>query len=63
MKKKEKKRITVRVAHRSEPDIRKLSRALIDLSAARAEADAQAAHRAASTPATDARTQQQGGRP
>ncbi len=63
MKKNEKKHITVRVKHRSEPDIRKLSRALIDLAAARAEADAQAAHRAASMPATDVRTPQQGGRP
>ncbi len=63
MKKKERKRITVRVKHRSEPDIRKLSRALIDLAVARAEADAQAAHHAGSMPATDSRTQQQGGRP
>ena len=50
MKRKSKKRITVRVAHRPEPDIRKLSRALIDLATAQAEADAQAAHRATSTP-------------
>jgi hypothetical protein len=50
MKRKFKKKITVRVAHRTEPDIRKLSRALIDLAIAQAEADAQAAHQATSTP-------------
>ena len=50
MKRKHKKHITVRVAHRPEPDIRKLSRALIDLASAQAEADAQAAHRAITTP-------------
>ena len=52
MKRKFKKKITVRVAHRPEPDIRKLSRALIDLATAQAEADAQAAHQATSTPPT-----------
>ena len=50
MKRKFKKTITVLVTHRPEPDIRKLSRALIDLATAQAEADAQAAHQAASTP-------------
>jgi hypothetical protein len=49
MKRKFKKKISVRVAHRPEPDIRKLSRALIDLATAQAEADAQATHRATST--------------
>ena len=62
MKRKEKKRITVRVTHRSEPDIRKLSRALIDLATAQAEAEAQAAHRASSTPATANRKHLKGGR-
>jgi hypothetical protein len=52
MKQKSKKKITVRVAHRPEPDIRKLSRALIDLASAQAEADAEAAHQATSTPPT-----------
>jgi hypothetical protein len=61
MKRKNKKRITVRVAHRSEPDIRKLSRALIDLATAQAEADAQAAHRATGTAAADAARQAKGG--
>jgi hypothetical protein len=50
MNRKNKKRVTVRVEHRPEPDIRKLSRALIDLATAQAEVDAQAAHRASSTP-------------
>jgi hypothetical protein len=61
MKRKHNKRITVRVAHRSEPDIRKLSRALIDLATAQAEADAQAAHQA-TKPAADAAHQVKGGR-
>ena len=51
MKRKNRKRITVQVTHRSEPDIRKLSRALIDLATAQAEAEAQAAHPAKGTPA------------
>jgi hypothetical protein len=59
MSRKYKKRITVRVTRRDEPDIRKLSRALIDLVAAQAEADAQAAHR--SLPATDNPKQRKGG--
>lgn len=62
MKRKDKKRITVRVAHRSEPDIRKLSRALIDLASAQVEADAERAHRTPSPPATHGRRRPTGGR-
>ena len=61
MKRKNKKRIMVRVAHRSEPDIRKLSRALIDLATAQAEADAQATHQETKTPAPDAARRAKGG--
>ena len=63
MKRKEKRRIIVRVAHRAEPDIRKLGRALIELANAQAEADAQAAHRTADSnqPATDDRRRLKGG--
>jgi hypothetical protein len=61
MKRKEKRRIIVRVAHRAEPDIRKLGRALVDLANAQAEADAQAAHRITKQPATDDRRHAEGG--
>jgi hypothetical protein len=62
VKGRDKKRITVRVSHRAEPDIRKLSRALIDLVQAQAEADAERAHHAA-TPPTTGRQPANGGRP
>jgi|GEM_PF-2817952 hypothetical protein len=47
------RRITVRSTKRTPPDLRKLSRALLDLAAAQAEADAQAV-------AETTKTQQEG---
>jgi hypothetical protein len=44
-----KRRLRIRAIRRKEPDLRKLSRALIELASARAEADAAAAHRAATS--------------
>ena len=43
------RKITVRAERRSEPDLRKLSRAIIALVAAQAEAEAQADHERAGT--------------
>ena len=42
-----KRRLRIRAIRRKEPDLRKLSRALIELARARTEAEAQAEHRAA----------------
>lgn len=43
------RRIKVNGIRRVDPDLRKLSRALIELAAAQAEADAEAAHRSLSS--------------
>ncbi len=51
-----KRRLRIRAIRRKEPDLRKLSRALIELASARAEADAEAAHRAAADGATSRAT-------
>jgi hypothetical protein len=63
VKGRDKKRITVRVSRRAEPDIRKLSRALIDLVQAQTEADAERAHHATATPPTTERQPARGSRP
>jgi len=47
-----KRRLRIRAIRRKEPDLRKLSRALIELASARAEADAAAAHRSAAADGT-----------
>lgn len=47
------RRITVRSTRRTPPDLRKLSRALLDLAAAQAEADAQASAARADDTASD----------
>ena len=44
-----KRRLRIRAIRRKEPDLRKLSRALIELASAQAEAEAEAAHQAANT--------------
>jgi hypothetical protein len=44
-----KRRLRIRAIRRTNPDLRKLSRALIELASAQAEAEAEAAHRAAGT--------------
>ncbi len=42
-----KRRLRIRAIRRTNPDLRKLSRALIELANAQAEAEAEAVHRAA----------------
>ncbi len=51
-----KRRLRIRALRRKEPDLRKLSRALIELASARAEAEAKAAHRATMAGATPTAT-------
>ncbi len=51
-----KRRLRIRALRSKEPDLRKLSRALIELASARAEAEAKAAHRAAMAGATPTAT-------
>ena len=51
-----KRRLRIRAIRRTDPDLRKLSRALIELANAQAEAEAEAEHRAAIDRATPTQT-------